>query len=412
MNAQNAAPHGKTNGAQHATTTAPNAVSGIFLQSKARIPAGSAITPIAFAMSKRRSVPPVLAYTSGTNRTCDIHGVRKAGLPIGVDVSKLSESGIRAILESKVPILLDSGAFGEVTIQCGEAMVTRPISDQEWTRRLDIYLRITRGLCRPRQRCHPPAVTVIAPDQVGSQEATLERLKRFRADIKRLRSAGAEVVVPMQAGDLRIADFYHKVTATLGFRPVPAMPMKKAPQAVEQICQFLQDVHVRRLHFLGIGPSNGKLQSLLAAIRDLAPCVRISMDSNRIRAAVGQRRLISVRERENVEAFIEGASGEVDLRTWHGPVYDMTELLYCPSHWLHEVTSVPEFAQSLRWLASEQRHRFAEDPDAFLAHEDVDQWLTEALMDAYWQFLRKRVRPAARCKAVAESLGNANKLEA
>src|SRR2546423_8151094 len=98
----------------------------------------------------------VIAYTSGTNRPCDIRGTAVAGIPIGVDVSKISESGISALLESTVPLLLDSGAFGEVSVCSGKIVATKPISDSEWHRRLQIYL--------------------IAPDHVGSQELTLRRL--------------------------------------------------------------------------------------------------------------------------------------------------------------------------------------------------------------------------------------------
>jgi hypothetical protein len=53
----------------------------------------------------------VTVYASGTNRATDIHGAMVAGVPIGVDVSKLSARAIEAIEKASLPVLLDSGAF-------------------------------------------------------------------------------------------------------------------------------------------------------------------------------------------------------------------------------------------------------------------------------------------------------------
>ena len=354
----------------------------------------------------RKSTPNagLIAFASGTNRTCDIRGASAAGTPLGVDVSKISESGIRAILKSKVPVLLDSGAFGEVTACDGKIAVTNPISDREWHRRLSVYLRISKALRKHSGPALCPRVTVVAPDQVGSQDLTLLRLAKFKRAVKAIKGAGAQVVVPLQKGKLDIADFYQKVLAVLGFNVVPAIPMKKAACSPAEVLRFLKRTAVTSIHLLGIGLANAKAASLIHQIKEIAPEIRISLDSNRIRAAVGHNRPITKLEREYVDKLAGSWSGEVDLREWDDHIYDMTELLFSPSEWLGRVTTIETFANSLTWLSSAQRSEFVHDPDAFLCKEGADDWIAQALMEQYAAFVRKQARPAARSRAVAETL--------
>lgn len=360
------------------------------------------------AVSRVQKADAIIAYASGTNRTCDIRGAAAAGTPLGVDVSKISESGIKAILKCKVPVLLDSGAFSEVTVCGGKIVVAKPISDREWQRRLSIYLSIAKARGKRLGPGKMPWVTVVAPDQVGSQELTLLRLAKFKRAVKAIKAAGAQVLVPLQKGGLDIADFYQKAIAVLGFEIVPAIPMKKAACSPEEVVRFLKRIQVPSIHLLGIGLANPHAASLLGQIKDIAPAVRISLDSNRIRAAVGHNRPITLLERRYSDELAGLCSGEVDLREWGDHAYDMTELLYSPSLWLDQVTTVERFANSLTWLSAAQRDQFVRDPDAFVSSEDGDDWVTQTLMDRYIEFVRKRVRPAARGKAVATMLSARN----
>ncbi len=346
----------------------------------------------------------IIAFASGTNRTCDIRGTAAAGIPLGVDVSKVSESGIKAILKSRVPVLLDSGAFGEVTVCSGKIVVANPISEREWQRRLSIYLRISKALRKHSIPALCPRVTVVAPDQVGSQELTLLRLAKFKKAVKAIKAAGAQVIVPLQKGQLDIADFYQKVLAVLKFNVVPAIPMKKAACSPAEVLRFLKRTGVTSIHLLGIGLANAKAANLIRQIKGVAPEIRISLDSNRIRAAVGHNRPITILEREYVDNLAESWSGEVDLREWDDRSYDMTELLFSPSEWLARVTTIETFANSLTWLSSAQRCQFVHDPDAFLCKEGADEWIAQALMEHYAVFVRKQARLAARSRAVAETL--------
>lgn len=308
----------------------------------------------------------------------------------------MAESGIDALIASKCPLLLDSGAFQEVAIEDGRAVVKKSIADVEWHRRLSIYLRIAKAKGRK--------VTVIAPDQVGSQSGTLKRLEQFRPQILQIQSTSARIVVPIQIGTMSMIEFYQAVANVLGFRPIPAMPMKKAPQPSNEIVSFLERVSVDQVHFLGIGGQNPRLQWLVEELARRRPGLQVSTDSNRIRASLGATRAITQLEAQNRQELGSHICGEVDLREWRGGMYDMTEMLFFPSGWLQEVTAVEEFAANLTWFSEQDRAEFVRDPDEFLLTRDADDWITDALMRSYQIYVSRQVARAARCKAVAQTL--------
>ena len=136
----------------------------------------------------------VTAFASGMNRLADIHGAAAAGVPIGVDVSKVSESVVAELIRAGAPMLLDSGAFGEIRIRAGKIYVAKEIDDLEWRRRLAIYLKIARAF-QGKDQSGVAMISVIAPDRVGSQEVTLSRLSKFRQELKDLRAVGADILV-------------------------------------------------------------------------------------------------------------------------------------------------------------------------------------------------------------------------
>ena len=127
------------------------------------------------------------------------------------------------ILRSSLPVLLDSGAFSEVAVRDGGIELASPITNQEWKRRLAIYLRIARASSPRRSGLNSVArVTVVAPDRVGSQELTLARLTQFRAEMREVHLAGADILVPLQVGLLGLPEFYDAAAKVIGIGIVPA----------------------------------------------------------------------------------------------------------------------------------------------------------------------------------------------
>lgn len=361
-------------------------------------------TPLFSRTVVNRPLPDgVVVYASGTNRPSDIRGVIAAGIPVGVDVSRLSESAMRELLKSDLPLFLDSGAFSEVSIKNGEISITRPIKDSQWNTRLDKYLLIARHLGhKPSQIC--ARVTIVAPDCVGSQGSTLNRLLKFRDKIRAVHAAGADVVVPLQTGQLNVVDFYLRAKSILGIEIVPGMPMKKAATTMEDIQHLIEHVRPKRIHFLGLGADSHRADPLTRFIRHFSQTIAISMDANRIRAGVGKNRPITRREKKLFDEAIPGWTSEIDFRESGGELHDLTELLFQPSRWLTG-TKLTQFADSLTWLPVCRRTEFLYDPNKFVqADENLNDWLHERLMQAYFEYVSGKTRRAARTLAVTETL--------
>jgi hypothetical protein len=347
----------------------------------------------------------VVVYASGTNRACDIRGALCAGVPVWVDICRLSPAATHELLRSALPVFLDSGAFSEVSFRDGDICMERPISDDQWHSRLEKYLNVARQLRRSRMPCAACApVTVVAPDCVGSQEETLARLAKFRAQIRQVHALGADVVVPLQVGSLDVCDFYQKAKALLGIEIVPGMPMNKAATKADTIQSLIQAVTPKRIHLLGLGAENHKARPLIRFLRHLSPEILISMDANRIRAAVGKNRSITRSEKRHFDDLIPSWTGVIDVREWGGASHDFTELLFQPSHWLTG-TELQQFAGSLTWLDETRKREFLRSPDEFVnTDENLNDWLYQSLTAAYFRYARRTAKRSARTRAVMEEL--------
>jgi hypothetical protein len=151
--------------------------------------------PQLFEVGRPVLPPRVTVFASGANEAREIRGFRLAGVPVGVAVSHVREAAIRELLFQPAPVFADSGAFSEVAIDAQGIHVVAPISHDEWLRRLAIYRRLASRL--------GSRLSVVAPDRVADQAVTLERLTRYRPQMEEIAGLGAEILIPVQNGELR-----------------------------------------------------------------------------------------------------------------------------------------------------------------------------------------------------------------
>jgi hypothetical protein len=228
-------------------------------------------------------VEPVAHFASGSNCVGDIRGLAVAGHDVGVAFPNISEKSIReleALAGTDIQVFIDSGAFSEVDFRPGPVVV-KPISDDYWPRLLDCYERLARSL-GDQLHC-------VAPDKVGFQAETLERLSAHVPQLRRIAALGARVLVPMQRGALSQGQFHAKVAELLG--PdcdwIPALPCKKAATLPEQAAEFAREVQPRRLHLLGLGSGGRLICDFLSQVHEAAPGCMIQIDACLIRRLVG-----------------------------------------------------------------------------------------------------------------------------
>jgi hypothetical protein len=307
----------------------------------------------------RAGLPPrVTVFASGANEAREIRGFRLAGVPVGVAVSHVREAAIQELCNQPTPVFADSGAFSEVAIDGCGVHVVAPISHEEWLRRLAIYRILAERL--------GSRLSVVAPDRVADQAVTLERLTRYRTWMEEIAGFGAEVLIPVQNGELSPAAFYRSAVAASGLDLVPAMPMKKAATSFDGVLAFVREVRPRRVHLLGIGYETRRARLLVDLLLAADPNLQVSMDSNRLRAVTGSGRKMTNLEaqlRSEEPSFVY-AEVEAEGLQLAGVRLDYTDAIAFPSTWAQPAQL--ETIASLLGLDGPCLRAFLASPDEYL----------------------------------------------
>jgi hypothetical protein len=179
-----------------------------------------------------------LHHASGCNSVGAIRGFLQAGHNVGVSAADLPSNAVQELLvrakaHPQALLFVDSGAFSEVSVVNGHLTATAPIPVAEWRRRLDLYEELARAW-GSRLSC-------VAPDMVGDQQKTLERLTFYRTEVRRVRAHGCRIIVALQRGNIPMHRFWWTAKSILGAgagRLVPGIPMRKAGVSIEEIEEF------------------------------------------------------------------------------------------------------------------------------------------------------------------------------
>lgn len=149
-------------------------------------------------------------FASGSNNEGEIRALALLGIHPGVAVDQLDrrDAAFNRLVKLRglpIKIFVDSGAFSEIDFKasppCADDRAPPPcirlkdgkslyIDDAEWRRRLLIYKRLAREL--------GPQLYLVSPDMVGHQLHTLDRIQRFRDEVREVASLGANVILPLQ----------------------------------------------------------------------------------------------------------------------------------------------------------------------------------------------------------------------
>ncbi len=227
---------------------------------------------------------PLLYFASGASHPGEIRGFAAIGQPMGVAADECGgacERELAALAQSGIPVFVDSGAFGEIRFPAkGPPQVVKPISEQEWLRRLGLYERLAHVL--------GSQLYAVAPDRVGDQQETLARLRGYRRQIRSTRDRGAQILVPLQRGRLSLAQFQREAAKALGFDDfIPAVPMKKRATTAAELAEYLEQGCPSSLHLLGLGSKSPQAPKIVGMIQEHCPSTTLSLDSNKLKAYVG-----------------------------------------------------------------------------------------------------------------------------
>ena len=356
--------------------------------------------------STRQTIPlpeNVQVFASGANRLEEIEGFAALGIPIGVSVQHLSEPAMRELIYLNRPVMVDSGAFSEVRATAEGLEVVAPIGEDEWTRRLLKYERLASTLTN--------RALLVVPDRVGCQSETLCRIARYRTELLTLAYHGAELLLPLQVGGLSHREFYLRAIDAAGTQMVPAMPMRKAATPINLVLDFVNQVKPRRMHLLGAGIENKRAAKLVRLLLFLDSQLRITMDSNRLRAVIGRDRRLTRLEAKLREEPVTRVYGSVNSTVLEmaDRSLDYTDLIASPSLWADQSTLAHVAAGA--GLSAQETIEFFEDPDVFLQSRPCEDcelaWIEYPLMcialDSAWErFVERSVRNSVRKAAIIQ----------
>ncbi len=231
-------------------------------------------------------------FSSGVNSPGEVRGI--SGW-VGIAADEI-RTGLLEELEARAGgptcLFVDSGAFSEVEFTVAGPVVAEEISHLDWLLRFATYKRMAAAF---RTRCY-----LVAPDRVGDQSVTLERLERYAGRVRELAETyRANVIVPVQKGARSMAEFWRACVDVLDLplvdrvgdpmRPIAGIPMKKDATTIGELREFAATMPAgSRFHLLGLGPTSKGYAAAVNAIRQACPEASITTDSNTIRRLVGR----------------------------------------------------------------------------------------------------------------------------
>jgi len=193
-------------------------------------------------------------FASGSNAPGEIAGFRTIGMNVGVaghSVSKDTKVNRAAREELKlctdIDVFIDTGAFGEVdgnlNIKPGHEM-----TPEVFGRVFDLYDDVAEAI--------GSGLYVVAPDRVGCQDTTLERLKANKFRMLKLRKKGVHIIVPIQKGARSMAAFDKAIAKALDFDDyIRGIPLCKDATSFDALSDFAKTLKPgTRVHLLGKGP--------------------------------------------------------------------------------------------------------------------------------------------------------------
>lgn len=333
----------------------------------------------------------VTTYRSGASSRADVQGYINAGSPIGICVMDASRP-VRTLVAQYVSggghVFIDSGAF-RVFMKGLRSPDTAPIDFNEvFSRYYDVI----------NQCSNTSSLIVVAPDAVGDQSFSYQLLCEYIDDITAMHETGVSIMVPMQKGDLSIAEHYHRCRSLLGFDFVVGLPSNAEALSKQEVFTFLNAVHPQRVHFLGCAES-----ALVHEAKYRSPSTDFSCDATTLRKHIGKDRLLSEMQNQLLDEIsifaMHGSRNHriSDLRQW-----DETEVIGDLLGFYH---SLP--ANTQKRFANELDTSI-KDIESFDDNDDLWQHLGDCTYDPvnstcmfFHQLCRKSLGPRIRTLTVS-----------
>jgi hypothetical protein len=210
-----------------------------------------------------------LAFHSGFSAKSDLRAAVDEGVPVGVVATLLDLSKVYLVLPRHLDkggaAFVDSGAFA--AFQKGEVV--------NWERVFQVYESILMMTSRPE------GLSIVAPDVIGDQAATLELWAKHASRVGTWIAAGARVIVPLQCGELSAGQLLDAAKEIFGTpRFCAGIPSNLAAMGAEDVATL----HHGDFHILGRVILSDDLKVKVSILLTNNPDAIFSSDANWLRS--------------------------------------------------------------------------------------------------------------------------------
>lgn len=210
-----------------------------------------------------------LAFHSGMTAKSDLRAAVDEGVPVGVVATLLDLPKVYLTLPRHLDnggaVFVDSGAFA--AFQKGETV--------NWSRVFQIYESVLMMTSKPE------GLSIVAPDVIGDQAATLELWAKHKEQVGNWIAAGARVIVPLQCGDLSAGQLLDAATDIFGTaRFCAGIPSNLAAMGADDAATL----HHTDFHILGRVIITDDLRAKLSALLANNPNATYTSDANWLRS--------------------------------------------------------------------------------------------------------------------------------
>lgn len=191
-------------------------------------------------------------------------------------------------------VFMDSGAFGEVN---ADLSIKKEMTDKDWQKIFDRYEALAKVF--------GDRLTVMAPDRVGDQEVTMQRLEKYKNRIKKVASYGCKIMGAIQKNPTVPNSLYlfhermNNFFQSIGIKHwVRGLPLNKSPVKISDVEYMIQNAEpFRYIHLLGKSPY-AKDYNKWEAMLSKYPQLDITCDASIFRRIVGEGKPLTELERE------------------------------------------------------------------------------------------------------------------
>lgn len=190
----------------------------------------------------------------------------------------------------KPKIFVDSGAFsiGRALMKY-EAGKTKVKPDPiDFDKVMKMYEKLISPDIFPRDS-DPKQFYFVAPDVIGNPQASLDTLKKYKTELRKIVDTGANLIVPLHdSSEIPMWVFHKKIKKILKREFISGIPTVKGVTKLERFIEYMERIPVGKIHFLGMGYFGKYYRPFIEAVQCINPRAKVYLDAVRLTALIGR----------------------------------------------------------------------------------------------------------------------------